>query len=52
MHYDDLVLLFHKKRHEDKAFSAFYRSSDFTLWVCELIQDGTLIISKNANAFL
>ncbi len=52
MQYDDLVLLFHKKRHEDKAFNAFYRSSDFSLWVCDLIKDGVLVVSKNPKTSL
>jgi hypothetical protein len=52
MQYDDLVLLFHKKRHEDKAFNAFYRSSDFSLWVCDLIKDGSLTVQKNTEVFL
>ena len=52
MNYDDLVLMFHKKRHEDKAFNAFYRSSDFSLWVCDLIKDGSLTVQKNTEVFL
>ena len=49
---DNLVTLFHKKRHEDKGFNAFYRSHDFTLWVCDLIKDGTLVVTKKENVLL
>lgn len=52
MDYDNLVMLFHKKRHEDKGFNAFYRSHDFTLWVCDLIKDGTLVVTKKENVVL
>ena len=41
--YDALALRFHEMRKNDNGFSAFYRSTDFSLWVCDLIKDGKLI---------
>jgi hypothetical protein len=41
--YYDLVDRFQKKRHEDKGFNAFYKSTDFALWVADLIKSGEII---------
>jgi len=41
--FDSLVDRFHKFRHEDKGFNAFYRSTDFGLWVADLIKSGEII---------
>jgi hypothetical protein len=41
--FDSLVDHFHKQRHEDKGFNAFYRSTDFGLWVADMIKSGEII---------
>ena len=41
--FDELVERFHKLRHSDSGFNAFYRSTDFGLWVADLIKGGELI---------
>ena len=41
--FDSLVDRFHKLRHQDRGFNAFYRSTDFGLWVADLIKSGEII---------
>ena len=41
--FDSLVDRFQKQRHEDKGFNAFYRSTDFGLWVADMIKSGEII---------
>jgi hypothetical protein len=41
--FEDLVDRFQKFRHEDKGFNAFYKSTDFGLWVADLIKSGEII---------
>jgi hypothetical protein len=41
--FDSLVDRFHKQRHEDKGFNAFYKSTEFGLWVADLIKSGEII---------
>jgi hypothetical protein len=41
--FDNLVDRFHKFRHEDKGFNAFYKSTDFGLWVADMIKSGEII---------
>ena len=41
--FDSLVDRFQKLRHEDKGFNSFYRSTDFGLWVADLIKSGEII---------
>jgi hypothetical protein len=41
--FEDLVERFQKFRHEDKGFNAFYKSTDFGLWVADLIKSGEII---------
>jgi hypothetical protein len=41
--FEDLVNRFQKFRHEDKGFNAFYKSTDFGLWVADLIKSGEII---------
>lgn len=41
--FEDLVERFQKLRHEDKGFNAFYKSTDFGLWVVDLIKSGEII---------
>lgn len=43
VYYYDLVAYFQKQRHEDKGFNAFYKTTDFTLWVADLIKSGEII---------
>lgn len=43
VYYYDLVDRFQKFRHEDKGFNAFYKSTDFGLWVADLIKSGEII---------
>jgi len=42
--FDSLVDRFHKLRHQDRGFNAFYRSTDFGLWVADLIKSGEIIV--------
>ena len=41
--FDELAERFHRLRHSDKGFNAFYRSNDFGLWIADLIKSGELI---------
>ena len=41
--FDSLVNRFHKLRHQDRGFNAFYRSTDFGLWVADMIKSGEII---------
>ena len=41
--FDNLVDRFHNLRHSDKGFNAFYRSTDFGLWVADMIKSGEII---------
>jgi hypothetical protein len=41
--FDNLVDRFQQLRHQDRGFNAFYRSTDFGLWVADLIKSGEII---------
>lgn len=42
--FDSLVDRFQQLRHQDRGFNAFYRSTDFGLWVADLIKSGEIIV--------